>query len=922
MMAGNLYNIFSIKDGEIVQLDDMLATQPKPVPPVPPGPTPPGPTPPGPTPPGPIPPGPQVSVSISIDGNIISITATGDVSYIDGYDIMVYSGSTKVLTYREDDSSMFDMSTLSGELAIGTYTVKVQAFNDDGTVFPESNGVAWTREPDARTIWIKFRFLDSTYNPQTKQLATGKACTREDDIGTMERKKSYSADWQLLDASTNEWMWGVTSGTNVSHAFTTVKGEQSTPLLIDEDWLDAIPEEMGTLDGYTRSSCQQLVENGDWPIVPSSEFTGHANITAWDLENATDLSNMFGAIPWVSGALYGDIPGFSTKADNVSQMFSRCYHVTSLGDVDISKASQEVQVFYSMTGLTEFPELTVKSGAALTYMFGNCGNIETGIEEMFQYLDSTNPSAHGNVFRKCGILADEHALDNIPETWGGAKIVLPAMTLRFKFSHNDNPTSVTTKGTWTKVSAATGSYIWDWYCDSPDWSSAFKDAFNAYNHNVYVIAAGDTSAVTDMNRMFYGCGELISVCEFDTSNCTDCSYLFYNCSHLTSVQKIDLSNCTNVSLMFNGCYYIEDIPTLNVQKCTDLYAMFNRCGELTKISLSNTDSVTSLQGTFGGCSKLAEITGLNTENVTVMSNAFSYCKALTSIPNIDYTKVTKVGNLFAGCINITGGQYSLYNYLKNKSIAVTQFDGAFTDCGSASETGKLELDSIPTTWGGNYYIHGTVQIGNRTYKTVTLGNKEWLAENLQYEFDGCQISTDSEPISGDPGVPAAWFYGDDESSFSLDSQMQCGLLYNGYAVKYLEDNKSTLLPEGWRVPSYEDLDSLVEYVGGLDKVGLLCAEGQQIFIQNDWFPDGEWWPEANFGSSNDSYRFGYLPTGTREDFGEMEFTSLNKESCLMSCTTESGGTRMEYLRFYWGGAYPSAMYLREAGTVRLVRDVD
>ena len=81
-------------------------------------------------------------------------------------------------------------------------------------------------------------------------------------------------------------------------------------------------------------------------------------------------------------------------------------------------------MFYSMTGLSEFPELTVKSGAALTYMFGNCGNIETGIEEMFQYLDSTNPSAHGNVFSKCGILADEHALDNIPKTWGGNAVLV------------------------------------------------------------------------------------------------------------------------------------------------------------------------------------------------------------------------------------------------------------------------------------------------------------------------------------------------------------------------------------------------------------------------------------------------------------------------------------------------------------------
>lgn len=422
-----LFNVFSFKNGNLVQLDELInGVNPKPVPPgpVPPGPTPPGPTPPGPTPPGPTPPTPQVNVSVSIAGNTVTIVATGDISYIDGYYVNVYSGRNKVLAYEIDNVDTFDLGTISDELPIGEYTVKVQAFNDDGTLFTESNGVSWYREPDTRNIWIKFKFPDSTYNPQAHQLATGKACTRDDEIGTMERKKSFSADWQLLDESTNEWMWGVTSGTNIAHAFTTVNGEQSTPLLIDDDWLDAIPESMATLDGYDRETCRELVEGGDWPIVPEEEFTGRVNIIAWSLDNATDLSNMFGAIPWVSGSLYGELPGFTTKADNISQMFSRCYHVTSIGPIDASHASQEIQVFYSMVGLTELPDITVKSGAGLTYMFGNCGNIASGIEEMFQYLDSTNPSAHGNVFSKCGILADEHALDNIPKSWGGKAVLV------------------------------------------------------------------------------------------------------------------------------------------------------------------------------------------------------------------------------------------------------------------------------------------------------------------------------------------------------------------------------------------------------------------------------------------------------------------------------------------------------------------
>ena len=59
------------------------------------------------------------------------------------------------MTYKdEDDADVFDMSALYGDIPIGNYTVKVQAYNDDGTVFAESNGASWTRNPDSRIIWV------------------------------------------------------------------------------------------------------------------------------------------------------------------------------------------------------------------------------------------------------------------------------------------------------------------------------------------------------------------------------------------------------------------------------------------------------------------------------------------------------------------------------------------------------------------------------------------------------------------------------------------------------------------------------------------------------------------------------------------------------------------------------------------------
>ena len=103
-----------------------------------------------------------------------------------------------------------------------------------------------------------------------------------------------------------------------------------------------------------------------------------------------------------------------------------------------------------------------------------------------------------------------------------------------------------------------------------------------------------------------------------------------------------------------------------------------------------------------------------------------------------------------------------------------------------------------------------VTIGGRQYKTVTIGNQEWLAENLDYKFDvnGSQIPIG---VNGDPTTSAAWYYNNDEATYGVNGN-KYGLLYNWYAVKYLEDNKATMLPNGWHVPTLSEFSNLITIV--------------------------------------------------------------------------------------------------------------
>lgn len=106
----------------------------------------------------------------------------------------------------------------------------------------------------------------------------------------------------------------------------------------------------------------------------------------------------------------------------------------------------------------------------------------------------------------------------------------------------------------------------------------------------------------------------------------------------------------------------------------------------------------------------------------------------------------------------------------------------------------------------------TVVIGGRTYRTVTMPDgKEWLAENLDYKFDGCFVGTNYD-WSQNTKTPLAMYYRGDETTYGSTGK-NYGLLYNFNAASLLDTNKATLLPSGWRVPTRQDWSSLVTSLG-------------------------------------------------------------------------------------------------------------
>ena len=204
-----------------------------------------------------------------------------------------------------------------------------------------------------------------------------------------------------------------------------------------------------------------------------------------------------------------------------------------------------------------------------------------------------------------------------------------------------------------------------------------------------------------------------------------------------------------------------------------------------------------------------------------------------------------------------GVYYPSTNYYNNFAVVIPGADYSASGLGSVT------------------FVDTTTTIGGRVYRTVTIGGVTWLAENLDYKFSGCGIGG-----GGTPTTPNAWYYNNDEATYGIDGVRKCGLLYNWYAVKLLNDNSSDLIP-GWHVPTNDEWTALANAVGGTGVAGTRLKAANV-----DWV--------SSWGGTDD-YGFAVLPAGYYYgSFGDVG------SNAFFWTITESGS--YAYYRYFGTGA--------------------
>ncbi len=147
-------------------------------------------------------------------------------------------------------------------------------------------------------------------------------------------------------------------------------------------------------------------------------------------------------------------------------------------------------------------------------------------------------------------------------------------------------------------------------------ASSSLDTYHYYKNLKKVDLSGiDTSLMTYMSYMFYGCESLEEVIldGIDTSNVTEMEYMFEDCKKL---KYLDLSNfvTNNVEDMTSMFLNCSSLKTINLSSFDTTYVnsmedMFKNCTSLEKIDLSSfkDDSLNTIESMFEGCTSLKEI---------------------------------------------------------------------------------------------------------------------------------------------------------------------------------------------------------------------------------------------------------------------------------------------------------------------------
>lgn len=245
---------------------------------------------------------------------------------------------------------------------------------------------------------------------------------------------------------------------------------------------------------------------------------------------------------------------------------------------------------------------------------------------------------------------------------------------------------------------------------------------------------------------------------------------------------------------------------------------------------------------------------------------FTQYSSSTGFPNFQYTNPDNNGNIYSTHGGTVNGivKYNISSDLASLMIPLEQ--GMWLGLAYSTEVADHENDQITTTKEEVDILKAQLvelktqvemlqiqtgthikDIDGNTYKTATIGDQVWMAENLKTSrYNNGDFIESSIPatldISTEINPKYQWTYNGEEGNVA-----EYGRLYTWYTIT--DDRK--VCPSGWHIPDNSDWLTLTNYIGGSLGTSIKLKEVGTLH-----------WPSSNTDATNE-YGFTALPGGYR-----------------------------------------------------------
>ena len=423
------------------------------------------------------------------------------------------------------------------------------------------------------------------------------------------------------------------------------------------------------LDSFDTSN----VESMEGMFYGCSSLTS-LNLTRFDTSKVIDMGYMFDMCSSLTSL---DLSNFNTdQVKEMKFMFTTCSNLKTIYASELFTTANVTNGSYMFV---ESYKIVGGEGTAynLNYVDHTYARIDGGTSAPGYFTYKEKPKKVGYAFfdSETGTLTFKHGVipsgDNVWETentdfnWKETAPWISENLTKVVFDASYAEVRPTSTAMWfrsaSKLSEITGLQ----YLNTSNVTNMASMFYGCINLTSLDLSHFDTSNVTNMNAMFNNCSSLTSldVCNFDTGNVTNMALMFSDCNSLTSldVNHFNTSNVTSMNGMFDGCRNLTslDLNNFNTSSVTDMLYMFSDCSSLTSLNMSHfdTSNVTDMGGMFFSCSSLTslDLSSFNTSSVKDMLNMFNSCSSLTSLDlsHFDTSNVTNMAGMFLRCSSLT-----------------------------------------------------------------------------------------------------------------------------------------------------------------------------------------------------------------------------------------------------------------------------